>query len=73
MLFVMPSIIWYMVIWKKERSDGTCGIVIRQNAESPTRPCIRIVEQNETGDWIGKEEKDLTEELTVFILDTIED
>ena len=54
-------------------SDGTCGIVIRQNAESPTRPCIRIVEQNETGDWIGKEEKDLTEELTVFILDTIED
>lgn len=53
-------------------SDGNCGIVIRQNAESPTRPCVRILERGPEGEWIGKEEKDLKEELTLFILDTIE-
>lgn len=53
-------------------SSGECGIVLRQNADSPTRPLIRIVEQNEDGEWIRKEEKDLAEELALFIVDTIE-
>lgn len=53
-------------------SDGNCGIVIRQNAEAPTRPCIRILECGPEGDWVGKEEKDLKEELTLFIVDTLE-
>lgn len=53
-------------------SDGNYGIVIRQNAEAPTRPCVRILERGLEGEWIGKEEKDLKEELTLFILDTVE-
>lgn len=53
-------------------SDGSCGIVIRQNAEAPTRPCIRILERGPEEDWVGKEEKNLKEELTLFIVDTLE-
>lgn len=53
-------------------NDGKHGIVLRQNADSPTRPLVRIVEQNTAGEWIRKEDKDLAEELTLFIVDTIE-
>lgn len=53
-------------------SNGQCGIVLRQNADSPTRPLIRIVEQLGEGEWIRREEKDLAEELAIFIVDTIE-
>ena len=53
-------------------NDGRNGIVLRQNAETPTRPLIRIVEQNRDGEWIRKEDKDLAEELSLFIIDTIE-
>ena len=53
-------------------NDGRNGIVLRQNAETPTRPLIRIVEQNKDGEWIRKEDKDLAEELSLFIIDTIE-
>ncbi len=53
-------------------NNGKSGIVLRQNADSPTRPVIRIVEQNKEGEWIRKEDKDLAEELTLFIVDTIE-
>lgn len=53
-------------------SNGERGIVIRQNADSPNRPLLRILIQDENGDWISTEEKDLAEELTVFIIDTVE-
>lgn len=49
------------------------GIVLRQNPQCPTRPVIRIIKDN-TGikpvEWI---EKDLTKELTLFIIDTIDE
>lgn len=53
-------------------SDGTTGMILRQNAENPTRPLIRIIEQKITGEWVRKEDKDLAEELALFITDTIE-
>ena len=53
-------------------NNGELGMVLRQNIEVPTRPLIRIVEQNVNGEWIRKEEKDLSEELTLFIIDTLE-
>ena len=53
-------------------SDGATGMVLRQNAELPIRPTIRIVEQKDDGEWIRKEEIDLAEELALFIVDTIE-
>ena len=53
-------------------SNGGNGIVLRQNADSPTRPLIRIVEQGKDGNWVRKEDIDLVEELSLFIVDTIE-
>lgn len=53
-------------------NNDKCGIVLRQNADLPTRPLVRIVEQNEKGEWVRKEDKDLSEELSLFIVDTIE-
>lgn len=49
------------------------GIVLRQNPKCPTRPVIRIIQDtkgDKPSDWI---EKDLTKELTLFIIDTIMD
>lgn len=49
------------------------GIVLRQNPKCPTRPVIRIIQDangNKPSEWI---EKDLTKELTLFIVDTIID
>ncbi len=53
-------------------NTGQKAIVLRQNADNPTRPLVRIVEQNKEGEWIRKEDRDLTLELTLFIVDTIE-
>jgi HD-GYP domain-containing protein (c-di-GMP phosphodiesterase class II) len=47
------------------------GIVLRQNPQCPTRPVIRIIKDkngSQPKEWI---EKDLTKELTLFIVDTI--
>lgn len=52
-------------------NQGEKGIVLRQNAQCPTRPVIRIIEDKEgkmPERWI---EKNLTTELTLFITDTI--
>ena len=53
-------------------NTGECGIVVRQNAEAPTKPLIRVVEQDGKDDWICKEEMDLAEKLTIYIVDTVE-
>lgn len=68
----MRSVATYPTGSLVQLNDGKCGIVLRQNADCPTRPLIRIVEQNENGEWIRKETKDLAEELALFIVDTIE-
>lgn len=54
-------------------SNDTCGIVIRQNAEAPTRPFVRVVERTEDGGWSSGVEIDMTEEPDLFIVDTIEE
>ncbi len=53
-------------------NNGERGIVIKQNADAPTRPLLRMLEEDTTGGWISKDERDLAEELTLFIVDTIE-
>lgn len=49
------------------------GIVLRQNPKCPTRPVIRIIQDSNgvrPSEWV---ERDLTKELTLFIVDTIMD
>lgn len=53
-------------------SNGECGIVIRQNADKPTKPLIRMVVKGNDGEWIGREERDLADMTGVTIVDTEE-
>ena len=61
-----------LLIQSQITNDSNIGIVIRQNKKFPTRPVIRLI-KNKHGekylDWI---EKDLTQNLTLFIKDTID-
>lgn len=54
-------------------SNGERGIVIRQNKQTPTRPVVSILKYNEDGRRERTIERDLIEELTLFIVDTIEE
>lgn len=50
---------------------GETGIVLKQNPQFPTRPVIRIIRDRDgdiPNEWI---EKDLTKELTLFIVDSV--
>lgn len=52
-------------------NDGEVGIVIRQNVKCPTRPVIRIIKDKSGNNMSIWKERDLKEELTLFIKDTI--
>jgi HD-GYP domain-containing protein (c-di-GMP phosphodiesterase class II) len=53
-------------------NEGELGIVLRQNPQCPTRPIIRIVEDRDGKKPEGWIEKNLTKELTLFIVDTLD-
>lgn len=48
------------------------GIVLRQNENFPARPVIRMLKDKKGKDYTDWVEKNLVEELTLFIQDTIE-
>lgn len=48
---------------------GDRAIVIRQNRKCPTRPVIRRIEDIEGVSYIGEEDINLVEDLTLFIVD----
>lgn len=53
-------------------NNGDKAIVLRQNADTPTRPLLRLAEQGTEQEWIKKEEVNLAEEETLYIIDTLE-
>lgn len=50
-------------------NEGEIGIVLRQNSQCPTRPIIRLIEDNHGNSYNSFVEKDLVKELTLFIKD----
>ena len=57
----------------KTSTDEVC-IVIKQNNQSPTRPVLRKLKINSDGEWEATTtEYDLVKELTMFIVDTMEE
>lgn len=54
-------------------NENEIGIVIKQNSKMPTRPVIRMIENQEGKQYTTIVEKDLTKELTLFIVDTLAD
>lgn len=53
-------------------NEGETGIVLRQNSKFPTRPVIRIIKDNKGAPVTQWVEKDLKQELTLFIRDTVD-
>ena len=54
-------------------NEGEAGVVLRQNKEMPTRPVIRIIQLvngHKLNHWV---EKDLVKELSVFVVDTLDE
>jgi putative nucleotidyltransferase with HDIG domain len=52
-------------------NENEVGIVLRQNPQCPTRPVIRVIRNNKGNhpmEWI---ERDMTKDLTLFIVDSI--
>lgn len=53
-------------------SEKDTAIVLRQNQKCPTRPIIRLIQDKNGKSYTSWIEKDLTECLTLFIIDTVE-
>ena len=53
-------------------SNNQLGIVVKQNADTPTKPWIRIVEEGSNGSWVRRQELDLSKEQKISIVDTME-
>lgn len=54
-------------------NQGEIGIVIRQNREQPTRPVIRVLKDSQNNICESWVEKDLLKELSLFIVDTVDE
>lgn len=54
-------------------NQGEIGIVIRQNREQPTRPVIKMLKNSQNNFCEGWVEKDLLKELSLFIVDTVDE
>lgn len=55
-----------------ELSNGTYGIVKKQNANEPGRPLLRMVRKGQNGAWIPQQDVDLREWPDIYIVDTTE-
>lgn len=69
----IASVAAYPLGTKVLTSTGEIGIVIRQNIKVPTRPVIRMIADKDGKAYTQNVERDLTEELTLFISDTIDE
>ncbi|MBP3610074.1 MAG: HD domain-containing protein [Lachnospiraceae bacterium] len=55
-----------------ELSNGMYGIVVKQNADEPGRPMLRMVRRGQNGTWIPQQDVDLRDWPDVYIVDTTE-
>ncbi len=55
-----------------ELSNGTYGIVMKQNADEPTKPLLRMVRKGANGSWVPQQDVDLRERPEIYIVDTVE-
>lgn len=53
-------------------NEGDSAVVLRQNYKFPTRPVIRLLKNSEGIEYETFEERDLTKNLTLFIVDSVE-
>ena len=70
---VIQNIAWFTTGSKVQTNEGEVGIVIRQNKGLPDRPVLKILKDSKGNDVKIDIVKNLTECLTLFIVDTLED
>ncbi len=69
---IMNDIAWFPNGSKVLTNEGELALIIGQNHSLPDRPIIRILRTADGEECSGEVIKDLTEHLTVFIIDTID-
>ncbi|MGN1084670.1 MAG: HD-GYP domain-containing protein [Lachnospiraceae bacterium] len=68
----MESVAAYPVGTTVITNEGDFAVVVRQNYKFPTRPVIRLLKNAEGTPYDSAEERDLTKNLTLFIVDSVE-
>ncbi len=69
---IIVNIAWFPTGTQVITNEGETAEVIKQNKGLPDRPVLRIIKTNDGKACTDNIEKDLTEHLTVFIMDTVE-
>ena len=70
---IIQNIAWFTTGVKIMTNEGETALVIRQNKGFPDRPVIKILKDSNGNDVKENIVKNLTECLTIFITDTVED
>lgn len=68
----MESVAAYPIGTTVITNEGDSAVVLRQNYKFPTRPVIRLLKDSEGVTYETFEERDLTKNLTLFIVDSVE-
>lgn len=69
----MESVAAYPIGTTVVTNDGDIAVVVRQNFKFPTRPVIRLLKNSGGVSYPFNEERDLVKNLTLFIVDSVED
>lgn len=69
----MESVAAYPIGTVVVTNEGDTGIVVRQNFKLPTRPVLRLIKNVEGVAYEGGKELNLAKNLTVFIVDSVEE
>ncbi|MCH5273125.1 MAG: HD domain-containing protein [Lachnospiraceae bacterium] len=68
----MESVAAYPIGTTVITNEGDSAVVLRQNHKFPTRPVIRLLKNSEGEPYEEFEERDLTKNLTLFIVDSVD-
>lgn len=69
---IMDNIAWFPNGCKVLTNEGELALIVGQNKSLPDRPIIKILRTSDGEECAGEVIKDLTEWLTVFIIDTVD-
>lgn len=69
---VTSAIAWFPTGSKVLTNEGELAQIVKQNRGLPDRPIIKILKYSDGTDCIPPIEKDLTEHLTIFILESVD-
>lgn len=69
---IMNNIAWFPNGTRVLTNEGELAVIVSQNKSLPDRPIIKVLKTPDGQECMGEVIKDLTEYLTVFIIDTLD-